>query len=66
MTAWSYWLARLRLHRRGTRDDALVSAWLHANPTRPIEAAYRDLPLPGRRVRRAVARLTGDAEGATR
>lgn len=76
MTVWSYWLARVGLFRRTTRaqralalrraDDAVVAVWLVGNPQQPIQAAYSDLPLPARRVRQSVARLTGDVEGATR
>jgi hypothetical protein len=74
--AWSYLLARFRLRSHGTRaqrqtarqrDDAtLVALWMAANPQGPLQAAGFEIPLSGRRLRQALARLADEATEAGR
>lgn len=50
-----------RAQRRTARalaDEALVRAWLDANPNAPLGALHATIPMSGRRLRRALARLT--------
>lgn len=50
-----------RREARALADEALVRAWLAANPNAPLGALHATIPLSGRRLRRALARLTWKA-----
>jgi hypothetical protein len=47
-----------RREARALADEALVRAWLDANPNAPLGALHATIPLSGRRLRRALNRLT--------
>lgn len=54
-----------RAQRRASRelaDDALVRAWLGANPNAPLGALHAEIPLSGRRLRRSLARMLAALE----
>jgi hypothetical protein len=69
-------LSRFRPHPRSTRtqrqsarqrdDTTLVALWMAANPRRPLHAAGFEIPLSGRRLRQALARLADEATEADR
>ncbi|MEZ0090001.1 hypothetical protein [Streptacidiphilus sp. EB129] len=53
------WAQRRAARERA--DDTMVRTWLHANPCAPLGALWVAVPLSGRRIRRAVARLADAA-----
>jgi hypothetical protein len=53
-----------RAERRAARDladERLVRGWLAANPNQPLGALHASRPLPRRRLRQALNRLTWKA-----
>jgi hypothetical protein len=54
-----------RAQRRAARDladDTLVRTWLDANYNAPLGALHAEIPLSGRRLRRALGRLLAAVE----